>query len=210
MKPTPPGRPGAGETYILRHGDTLYRVTAASARDATAEVLAWIDDPAIWRGELEAWNEAYYREAHGEPDDVVDSLYPPARLRDVRQAVSKCGGEMDAAGTSSAGRHRLRSIAERHRSTRLRASFADGRLPPGHTRRRTASNPRRRGGQGRPASTARPRARYRRDPGAWTPGPGGIKRWGRMEGATGRMMPARRGVVNPGKGGHRRGRVYTP
>ena len=41
MKPPPlPGRPGAGETYILRHGDTFYRVTAASARDATAEVLA--------------------------------------------------------------------------------------------------------------------------------------------------------------------------
>ena len=50
MKPTP-GSPGehehAGETYILRHGDTLYRVTAASARDAKAEVLAYIDDPDV-------------------------------------------------------------------------------------------------------------------------------------------------------------------
>ena len=78
MKPTPPlpGRAGEherdGEPYILRHGDTLYRVTAASARDATAEVLAFLDDPNVWRGEIEVWNEAYYREAHGEPSDVVD------------------------------------------------------------------------------------------------------------------------------------------
>ena len=47
-------------------------MTAASARDATAEVLAFLDDPNVWRGEIEVWNEAYYREAHGEPSDVVD------------------------------------------------------------------------------------------------------------------------------------------
>ena len=47
-------------------------MTAASASLARAEVLAFIDDPKVWRGELEVWNEAYYREAHGEPDDVVD------------------------------------------------------------------------------------------------------------------------------------------
>ena len=47
-------------------------MTAASARDATAEVLAWLDDPKVWRGEIEVWNETYYRQAHGDPDDVVD------------------------------------------------------------------------------------------------------------------------------------------
>ena len=67
----PPG-PGATERYILRHGDTLYRVQAASARAARDEVLAYLDDPAIWRGELEAWNEPLYRELYGEPDVVVD------------------------------------------------------------------------------------------------------------------------------------------
>ena len=40
-------------------------MTAASARDATAEVLAWLD-------ELEVWNEAYYVERYGAPEDVVD------------------------------------------------------------------------------------------------------------------------------------------
>ena len=54
--------PGAGETCIVRHGDTLYRVTAASASLATADVLTCIDDPAIRRGEFEVWNEAYYVE----------------------------------------------------------------------------------------------------------------------------------------------------
>ena len=47
-------------------------MTAASASLAKAEVLAYIDDSRIWRGELEVWNEGYYREAHGEPGDVVD------------------------------------------------------------------------------------------------------------------------------------------
>ena len=79
MKPTPPLRDEragehehAGGPYILRHGDTLYRVTAATARDATAEVLAFLDDPKVWRGEIEAFTEALYRELHGEPGDVVD------------------------------------------------------------------------------------------------------------------------------------------
>ena len=58
--------------YIVRHGDTLYRVTTASARDAQAEVLAFIDDPKVWRGELEVWNEGYYAKHYGAPDDVVD------------------------------------------------------------------------------------------------------------------------------------------
>ena len=44
--------------YIVRHGDTLYRVTAATARDATAEVLARLDYPKVWPGELEVLNEA--------------------------------------------------------------------------------------------------------------------------------------------------------
>ena len=47
-------------------------MTAASASLGRAEVLAWIDDSRVWRGELEVWNEGYYREAHGEPADVVD------------------------------------------------------------------------------------------------------------------------------------------
>ena len=47
-------------------------MTAATARDATAEVLAFLDDPNVWRGEIEAFTEALYRELHGEPDDVVD------------------------------------------------------------------------------------------------------------------------------------------
>ena len=47
-------------------------MTAASASLATAEVLAWLDDPKVWRGEIEVWNETYYRQAHGDPDDVVD------------------------------------------------------------------------------------------------------------------------------------------
>ena len=47
-------------------------MTAASARDATAEVLAWLDDPKVWRGELEVWNETYYVERYGAPEDVVD------------------------------------------------------------------------------------------------------------------------------------------
>ena len=78
MKPTPLRDERAGEhehaggPYILRHGDTLYRVTAATARDATAEVLAFLDDPKVWRGEIEAFTEALYRELHGAPDDVVD------------------------------------------------------------------------------------------------------------------------------------------
>ena len=47
-------------------------MTAASARDATAEVLAWLDDPKVWRGEIEVWNETYYVERYGAPEDVVD------------------------------------------------------------------------------------------------------------------------------------------
>lgn len=35
-------------------------------------MLAFIGDPSIWRGEIEVWNEAYYRERYGDPDDVVD------------------------------------------------------------------------------------------------------------------------------------------
>ena len=60
------------EPYIIRHGDTLYRVTAASASLATVEVLASIGDPSIWRGELETFTEPCYREIYGDPDDVVD------------------------------------------------------------------------------------------------------------------------------------------
>ena len=60
------------ERYIIRHGDTLYRVTAASASLATVEVLACIGDPSIWRGELESFTEPCYREIYGDPDDVVD------------------------------------------------------------------------------------------------------------------------------------------
>ena len=47
-------------------------MTAASASLATADVLAWLDDPKVWRGEIEVWNEAYYVERYGAPDDVVD------------------------------------------------------------------------------------------------------------------------------------------
>ena len=47
-------------------------MTAATARDAAAEVLAFLDDPKVWRGEIEAFTEALYREFHGAPDDVVD------------------------------------------------------------------------------------------------------------------------------------------
>ena len=47
-------------------------MTAATARDAAAEVLAFLDDPKVWRGEIEAFTEALYRELHGAPDDVVD------------------------------------------------------------------------------------------------------------------------------------------
>ena len=60
------------EPYIIRHGDTLYRVTAASASLATVKVLACIGDPSIWRGELESFTEPCYREIYGDPDDVVD------------------------------------------------------------------------------------------------------------------------------------------
>ena len=99
MKPTP-GSPGehehAGETYILRHGDTLYRVTAASARDATAEALAFIDDPNVWRGEPEVWNEAYYVEAHRQPGDVVDV---PDVADDIRGAVALWGPPSGGGGT---------------------------------------------------------------------------------------------------------------
>ena len=78
MKPAPSGMKRAGElkhadeTCILRHGDMLYRVTAASARDATAEVLACIGDPSVWRGEIEAFTETLYREMYGEPGVVVE------------------------------------------------------------------------------------------------------------------------------------------
>ena len=47
-------------------------MTAASASLATAQALAFIGDPSVWRGELEVWNETYYRQAHGDPDVVVD------------------------------------------------------------------------------------------------------------------------------------------
>ena len=47
-------------------------MTAASARDAKAEVLAFIGDPSAWRGELEVWNEAYYVERYGAPEDAVN------------------------------------------------------------------------------------------------------------------------------------------
>ena len=35
-------------------------------------MLAFLDDPKVWRGEIEAFTEALYRELHGEPGDVVD------------------------------------------------------------------------------------------------------------------------------------------
>ena len=35
-------------------------------------MLAFLDDPNVWRGEIEAFTEALYRELHGAPDDVVD------------------------------------------------------------------------------------------------------------------------------------------
>ena len=105
MKPTPPplpGRPGehehAGETYILRHGDTLYRVTAASASLATADVLAWLDDPKVWRGEIEVWNEAYYVERYGAPDDVVD--VEPAGDGGEAGWIVRVDGRAVAAGAS--------------------------------------------------------------------------------------------------------------
>ena len=65
-------------------------MTAASASPARAEVLAWIDDPAIWRGELEAWNEAYYVERYGEPDDVVDVELGPGAFPSGYSVESAC------------------------------------------------------------------------------------------------------------------------
>lgn len=76
-------------------------MTAASASLARAEVLAWIDDPAIWRGELEAWNEAYYREIHGAPDDVVDvepaGAFPSGYYVEAACPVCRPGAVADGA-----------------------------------------------------------------------------------------------------------------
>ena len=47
-------------------------MTAASASLATADVLAFIGDPSVWRGELEQFTETLYREIYGPPGDVVD------------------------------------------------------------------------------------------------------------------------------------------
>ena len=47
-------------------------MTAASASLATADVLAFIGDPSVWRGELEQFTETLYRELYGQPGDVVD------------------------------------------------------------------------------------------------------------------------------------------
>ena len=47
-------------------------MTAASASLAPADVLAFIGDPSVWRGELEQFTETLYRELYGQPGDVVD------------------------------------------------------------------------------------------------------------------------------------------
>ena len=62
-------------------------MTAASARDATAEVLACIGDPCVWRGEIEAFTETLYREMYGEPGVVVDV---PDVADDVEPARPVC------------------------------------------------------------------------------------------------------------------------
>ena len=67
--------PAGGEPYIVQHGDcigdTLYRVTTASERDAQAEVLAFIGDPKVCPDELYVWRERFYVERFGAPDDIV-------------------------------------------------------------------------------------------------------------------------------------------
>ena len=96
-------------------------MTAASASLATADVLAFIGDPSVWRGELEAWNEAYYVELYGQPGDVVDvpdvadddeaacPVCRPGAVADGARSV-RCilhGGESEAIQPTNASGFRL-------------------------------------------------------------------------------------------------------
>ena len=71
-------------------------MTAVSASLATAEVLACIGDPSVWRGEIEAFTETLYREIYGDLDDVVDV---PDVADDVEAACPVCrpGAVVDGA-----------------------------------------------------------------------------------------------------------------
>ena len=59
------------ELYYVRIGSRLYAVHAETGSHAIIEVLAGIGDPDTWPGECEVWNEGYYRERYGEPDEVI-------------------------------------------------------------------------------------------------------------------------------------------
>ena len=74
-----PTRPASSATATRSIG-----WTAASASLATAEVLACIGDPCVWRGEIEAFTETLYREIYGESGVVVD-------VPDVADAVEPAG-----------------------------------------------------------------------------------------------------------------------
>ena len=159
--------PRATERYLLRHGDTLYRVTAASAHLATAHVLAFLGDPAIWRGEIEQFTETLYRELHGEPDDVVDvpdvggdvaggraggrtsrpATIPPGRRTATTKPPARCAGPQRwprARGRCAAS---CTVATTRPSRRRTRACAASGSTWP-TTSRRTAMRPRATGAGG--------------------------------------------------------------